>query len=136
MSMELFKMMMNTDIVHVPYIGSAPALTYVMGGHVMMIFDNTPNVVPHIKTGRMRAIAVTSLQRTTFVPGVPTVDESGVPGYEVLAWFGVMATAGVPREIVAKLTSAVIKLRMFTEVRARFLSAGMAPVDGRAQPFA
>ena len=135
MSMELFKMMTNTDIVHVPYKGSAPALTDLMGGHVMMIFDNTPNVVPHIKTNRMRAIAVTSLKRSSFVPGVPTVDESGVPGYEVLVWFGVMAPAGVPREIIGKLNAEINKILLMPDVRERFLAGGVEPVGGSAEKF-
>jgi tripartite-type tricarboxylate transporter receptor subunit TctC len=135
MSMELFKMMTHTDIVHVPYKGSAPALTDLMGGHVMMIFDNTPNVVPHIKTGRMRAIAVTSLKRSTFVPGVPTVDEAGVPGYEVLVWFGVMAPAGVSREIVARLNAEINKILLLPDVRERFLAGGVEPVGGPPEKF-
>ncbi len=135
MSMELFKMMTNTDIVHVPYKGSAPALTDLMGGHVMMIFDNTPNVVPHIKTNRMRAIAVTSLKRSSFVPGVPTVDESGVPGYEVLVWFGVVAPAAVPREIIAKLNGEINKILLMPDVRERFLAGGVEPVGGTPEKF-
>jgi tripartite-type tricarboxylate transporter receptor subunit TctC len=135
MSMELFKMMTGTDIVHVPYKGSAPALTDLMGGHVMMIFDNTPNVVPHIKSGRMRAIAVTSLKRSTFVPGVPTVDEAGVPGFEVLVWFGVMAPAGVPREIVTRLNAEINKILLLPDVRDRFLAGGVEPVGGPPEKF-
>ncbi len=135
MSMELFKMMTNTDIVHVPYKGSAPALTDLMGGHVMMIFDNTPNVVPHIKTNRMRAIAVTSLKRSSFVPAVPTVDESGVPGYEVLVWFGVVAPAAVPREIIAKLNGEINKILLMPDVRERFLAGGVEPVGGTPEKF-
>lgn len=135
MSMELFKMMTNTDIVHVPYKGSAPALTDLMGGHVMMIFDNTPNVVPHIKSGRMRAIAVTSLKRTSFVPGVPTVDESGVPGYEVLVWFGVVAPTGVPRDIIGRLNAEINKILLMPDVRERFLAGGVEPVGGTPEKF-
>ena len=135
MSMELFKMMTLTDIVHVPYNGSAPALTDLMGGHVMMIFDNTPNVLPHVNTGRMRAIAVTSLQRSAFAPTLPTVDESGVRGYEVLVWFGVVAPAGVPRDIVMKLNTEINKILQLPDVRERFQAGGVEPVGGPPEKF-
>ncbi len=135
MSMELFKMMTKTDILHVPYKGSAPALTDLMGGHVMMIFDNMPNVLPHVKGGRMRGIAVTSLKRSALAPELPTVDESGVPGYDVLVWFGVMAPAGVPREIVARLNAEINKILLMPDVRERFLAGGVEPVGGSAEKF-
>ena len=135
MSMELFKMMTKTDILHVPYKGSAPALTDLMGGHVMMIFDNTPNVLPHVKTGRMRGIAVTSLRRSALAPEMPTVDESGVPGYEVLVWFGVVGPAGIPREIVAKLNTEINRILQLPDVRERFQAGGVDPVGGPAEKF-
>jgi tripartite-type tricarboxylate transporter receptor subunit TctC len=136
MSMELFKMMTKTDILHVPYKGSAPALTDLMGGHVMMIFDNTPNVLPHVKGGRMRGIAVTSLKRSALAPEMPTVDESGVPGYEVLVWFGVVAPAGVPRDIVARLNAEMNKILQLPDVRERFVAGGVDPVGGPPEKFA
>jgi len=135
MSMELFKMMTKTDILHVPYKGSAPALTDLMGGHVMMIFDNTPNVLPHVKGGRMRGIAVTSLKRSALAPELPTVDESGVPGYEVLVWFGVVGPAGMPRDVVARLNAEMNKVLMMTDVRERFQAGGVEPVGGAPEKF-
>ncbi len=135
MSMELFKMMTGTDIVHVPYKGSAPALTDLMGGHVMMIFDNTPNVLPHVKTGRMRAIAVTSLKRSPFAPELPTVDEAGVRGYEVLVWFGVVVPAGVPREIIGRLNAEINRILLLPDVRDRFQAGGVEPVGGPPEKF-
>lgn len=135
MSMELFKLMTKTDILHVPYKGSAPALTDLMGGHVMMIFDNTPNVLPHVKGGRMRGIAVTSLKRSALAPEIPTVDESGVPGYEVLVWFGVVAPAGVPRDVVTKLNAEINKILLLPDVRERFQAGGVEPVGGPAEKF-
>ncbi len=135
MSMELFKMMTKTDILHVPYKGSAPALTDLMGGHVMMIFDNTPNVLPHVKGGRMRGIAVTSLKRSALAPELPTVDESGVPGYDVLVWFGVVAPAGMPREVVARLNAEINKLLLLPDVRERFQAGGVEPVGGPPEKF-
>jgi tripartite-type tricarboxylate transporter receptor subunit TctC len=135
MSMELFKMMTKTDILHVPYKGSAPALTDLMGGHVMMIFDNTPNVLPHVKGGRMRGIAVTSLKRSALAPELPTVDESGVPGYEVLVWFGVVGPAGLPRDIVARLNAEMNKVLLMPDVRERFQAGGVEPVGGPPEKF-
>ena len=135
MSMELFKMMTGTDIVHVPYKGSAPAVTDLMGGHVMMIFDNTPNVLPYVKTGRMRGIAVTSLKRSALAPEIPTVDESGVKGYEVLVWFGVVAPAAVPREIIARLNTEMNRILQMPDVRERFQAGGVDPVGGTPEKF-
>jgi tripartite-type tricarboxylate transporter receptor subunit TctC len=135
MSMELFKMMTKTDILHVPYKGSAPALTDLMGGHVMMIFDNTPNVLPHVKGGRMRGIAVTSLKRSALAPELPTVDESGVPGYEVLVWFGVVGPAGMPRDVVSKLNAEMNKILQLPDVRERFQAGGVDPVGGPPEKF-
>ena len=135
MSMELFKMMTMTDILHVPYKGSAPALTDLMGGHVMMIFDNTPNVLPHVMTGKMRGIAVTSLQRSALAPTLPTMDESGVPGFEVLVWFGVVGPAGMPREIVTRLNAELNKILQLADVRGRFKAGGVEPVGGPAEKF-
>jgi tripartite-type tricarboxylate transporter receptor subunit TctC len=135
MSMELFKMMTHTDIVHVPYKGSAPAVTDLMGGHVMMIFDNTPNVLPYVKTGRMRGIAVTSLKRSALAPELPTVDESGVKGFEVLVWFGVVAPAGVPREIITRLNTEINRILLMPDVRERFQAGGVDPVGGPPEKF-
>jgi len=135
MSMELFKLMTKTDILHVPYKGSAPALTDLMGGHVMMIFDNMPNVLPHVKGGRVRGVAVTSLKRSALAPEMPTVDESGVPGYEVLVWFGVVAPAGVPRDIIARLNTEMNKILQMPDVRERFVAGGVDPVGGPPEKF-
>jgi tripartite-type tricarboxylate transporter receptor subunit TctC len=135
MSMELFKLMTNTQIVHIPYKGSAPALTDLMGGHVMMIFDNTPNVLPHAKTGKMKAIAITSLKRSELAPEVPTVDESGVKGFEVNVWFGTVAHANTPRDIVNRLNAEINKIIAMPDVRQRFVSGGVNPVGGTAEQF-
>ena len=135
MSMELFKIMTGTDILHIPYKGSAPALTDLMGGHVMMIFDNTPNVLPHVKAEKIRGIAVTSLQRSALAPELPTVDESGVAGYEVSVWFGVVGPAGIPRDIVAKLNAEINKILQLADVRERFLAGGVEPMGGAPEKF-
>ncbi len=135
MSMELFKLMTGTKITHVPYKGSAPALVDLMGGHVMMIFDNTPNVLPHVKGGKLKAIAVTSQKRSDLAPEVPTVIESGVPGYEVNVWFGVVAPASTPRDVVTKLNGEINKIIAMSDVRQRFTNGGVTPVGGTAEQF-
>src|SRR5204862_1110539 len=89
LSFELFKSMTGTNITHIPYKGSAPAVTDLIAGEVQVMFDNTPNVLPHVRSGKLKAIAVSSKTRSALAPEIPTVDEAGVPGYDVGVWFGV-----------------------------------------------
>src|SRR5204863_9313476 len=96
LSGELFKTMAGVDMTHVPYKGSAPALTDLMGGQVQLMFDNLPSSLQQIKAGKLRAIAVTSAQRAPALPKVPTIAESGLPGFEASSWFGLLAPAGTP----------------------------------------
>src|SRR5664279_1265564 len=109
LSGELFKTMAGVDMTHVPYKGSSPALTDLMGGQVQIMFDNLPSSLALIKAGKLRAIAVTSLKRSPALPDVPTISESGVPGFEASSWFGVLAPAGTPAPIVARINSEVNK---------------------------
>ena len=134
--MELFKAMTKTDIVHVPYKGSAPAVTDLLAGQVNILFDNTPNVLPQIRAGKLRALGVTTASRSSFTPDLPTVAESGVPGYEVTAWFGIVAPAGTPRDIVAKLNAEVNRILALPETRDRFQKAGVEPTGGSPEDFA
>lgn len=136
LSMELFKSMTRTDIVHVPYKGSAPAVTDLLAGQVNILFDNTPNVLPHIRAGKLRALGVTTAKRSSFTPELPTVAESGVPGYEVTAWFGIVAPAGTPRDVVAKLNAEVNRVLALPETKERFLKAGVEPTGGSPEDFA
>ena len=109
MSGELFKQMTKTDIIHVPYKGSAPALTDLLGGQVNLMFDNIPSALPHIKAGKLRALATTGARRDPALPDLPTIAEAGVSGYESGVWFGLAVPAGTPREIVARIATEAVK---------------------------
>jgi len=107
LSGELFKTMAGVDMTHVPYKGSSPALTDLIGGQVQVMFDNLPSSLPQIKAGKLRAIAVTSLVRAPALPDVPTIAETGLPGFEASSWFGVLAPAGTPPAVIAKVNAEV-----------------------------
>jgi tripartite-type tricarboxylate transporter receptor subunit TctC len=134
-SMELFKSLAGVRIVHIPYKGSAPAVTDLLGGQVQVMFDNVPNVLPHVKAGKLRALATSGSRRSPLAPDVPTVAEAGVPGYEVNVWFGLVAPAGTPREIVQKLNAEVLKILAMPDVRERFQSQGVEPVGSTPEQF-
>ncbi len=109
MSLEMFKQLTKTDITHVPYKGSAPAVTDLLGGQVQLMFDNIPSALPHIKSGKLRALATTGAKRDPALPDLPTVAEAGVPGYESGVWFGLAAPAGTPRDVIARISAEAIK---------------------------
>ena len=109
MSAEMFKHLAKVDILHIPYKGSSPALIDMLGGQVMMMFDNVPSALPHIKSGKLRALATTGAKRDATLPDLPTIAEAGVPGYESGVWFGLLVPAGTPRDIVAKLNAEAVK---------------------------
>jgi tripartite-type tricarboxylate transporter receptor subunit TctC len=134
-SMELFKSMAGVQITHIPYKGSAPAVTDLLGGQVMVMFDNVPNVLPQVKAGKLRALATSGSSRSALAPDVPTVAEAGVPGYEVMVWFGLVAPAGTPREVVQKLNAEVTKILAMPDVRERFLAQGVEPVGSTPEQF-
>jgi tripartite-type tricarboxylate transporter receptor subunit TctC len=136
MSGELFKLMTGTDLVHVPYKGSAPALTDLMGGQVSVMWDNLPASMPYIKAGRLRAIAITTATRYPGFPDLPTLSESGVPGYESSAWFGVVAPAATPREIVTRLNTEINRAVNLPDMKERFAQQGAIPVTGSPEDFA
>src|SRR5689334_11254581 len=104
---ELFKYMTGTEIVHVPYKGGAPAIADLVAGNVQLMFESTNSIAPHVKAGRVRALAVTGAQRAHSLPEVPTMIEAGVPGYEVNAWSGIIAPPGLPRRVLERLNAAV-----------------------------
>lgn len=125
LSAELFKNMTRTDITHVPYKGSAPAVQAILSGEADLLFDNLPNVVAHLKAGTMVALGVTGRQRASQLPDVPTVDEAGVPGYEVLAWFGLQAPAGTPEPVVAKLNAEVVRMLNSADIVKQLAAQGV-----------
>ena len=121
---ELFKYMTGTDIVHIPYKGGAPAIADLISGQVQLMFESTNSIAPHVKAGRVRALAVTGEKRALSLPDVPTLIEAGVPGYEVNAWSGIITTAGVPRPVLDKLNAAVNQAILAPQTRARLAELG------------
>ena len=109
MSAELFKQLTKVDMVHVPYKGSAPALTDLLGGQVQLMFDNIPSSLPHIRAGKLRALATTGARRDPTLPDLPTIAEAGVAGYESGVWFGLAMPAGTPREVITRIAGEAIK---------------------------
>jgi tripartite-type tricarboxylate transporter receptor subunit TctC len=132
---ELLKTMAGIQMVHVPYKASAPALIDVLGGHVSMMFDPTITAVPHVKLGKLRALGVTSLKRTAIAPELPTVAETGLPGFESIGWHGVLAPAGTAREIIARLNKDIINALRAPDMRARFAEQGAEPVGNTPEEF-
>jgi tripartite-type tricarboxylate transporter receptor subunit TctC len=109
MSGEMFKSLTGVNITHIPYKGSAPAMTDLLGGQVMMMFDNIPSAIPHIKSGKLKALATTGSKRDPLLPDLPTLAEAGVAGYESGVWFGLAVPANTPRDVVMKLNAEAIK---------------------------
>jgi len=124
LSGELFKTMTGVNMVHVPYKGSAPAITDLIGGQVQVMFDNLPSSLQQIKAGKLRAIAVTSAQRSPALPDLPTIAESGLPGFEATSWFGVLAPAGTPPAIVNRLNAEINKWLQSPDGKEKLLAQG------------
>ena len=133
---ELFKYMTGTDIVHIPYKGGAPAIADLIAGNVELMFESTNSIAPHVRAGRVRALAVTGLKRSISLPEVPTLVEAGVPGYEVNAWSGVIAPAGLPRPILDKLNKAINAAIVAPETQQRFEQLGSEGGGGTPEEFA
>ena len=135
LSGELFKTMAGVDMTHVPYKGSAPALIDLVSGQVQVMFDNLPSSLPQIKAGKLRAIAVTSLKRSPALPDVPTISESGLPGFEASSWFGLLAPAGTPPAVVTRLNAEVNKWLQSPEGREQLLAQGAQAAGGTPEQF-
>ena len=135
MSAELFKMMTGVDMVHVPYKGSGPALIDLMSGQVSVMFDNLPSSMPYLKSGRLRAIAVTTSGRYPGLPAVPTISESGVRGFEAVAAFGVVAPVATPRNVIMRLNTEINRAIQLPDMRERFAQQGAIPAPGTPEEF-
>jgi tripartite-type tricarboxylate transporter receptor subunit TctC len=136
LSAELFKTMAGVDMLHVPYKGSAPALTDLIGGQVNLMFDNLTSSLSYIKAGKLRALAVTSSKRSPALPDVPTIAEAGLPGFEASSWFGVFAPAGTPPEIIARLNKEIVKALSSAELKERLAGQGAEAVGDSPEQFA
>lgn len=133
---ELFKSMAGVDMTHVPFKGGAPAMLDMLAGRTHVMFANIHEALPHVKAGKLRALAVTSLQRNELAPDVPTVDEVGLSGYEAIAWNGVAAPAGTPKEIVDRLSNEFTSAIRLPATAARMREMGLVPVGGSPAEFA
>jgi len=136
LSGELFKVMAGVQMTHVPYKGSAPAVQDLIGGQVQLMFDNLPPSLPQIKAGKLRALAVTSATRAPALPDTPTIAEAGLPGFEASSWFGLLAPAGTPPAIVAKLNAEVAKWLATPEAREKLARQGANAAGGTPEDFA
>ena len=136
MSGELLKLMSGIDIVHVPYKGAAPMLTDLIGGQIQIGFDNLPSTINFVRAGKLRAIAVTTKQRWPGTPDIPTVAESGVPGYEVNGWFGLLAPQGTPKAVLDTLQQAIAEALKNPEVAKQVTALGAQPVANMPDAFA
>ena len=136
LSGELLNTMAGIKLVHIPYKSTAQMTTDALGGQVQMIFHNAPVVLPHVRSGALRGIAVTSAKRQPYAPELPTMSEAGLPGFEVSAFFGFMAPAGVPPAIIAKLHREIVAIMAIPEVNERFLAQAAEPVGNRPEEYA
>src|SRR5712692_5403051 len=132
----MFEAMAGVAMVHVPYKGLSPALADLLSGRVQLMFSSVVAILPHIKAGKLRGLAVTGSKRLSSMPELPTIAESGLPGYEASSWYGVLAPAGTPREIIARLNAETVKALEQPEVRNSLLAEGAEPIGGPPEKFA
>jgi tripartite-type tricarboxylate transporter receptor subunit TctC len=136
LSMELLKSVEHLDIVHAPYKGAAAAIPDLLGGHIVAMIPSTASVLALVKAGKLRALAVTSRSRTAAAPDVPTMIESGVSDYDASSWYGLLAPAGTPRAIIARLNSETVQVLRMNDVRERLIEQGLDPAGGTPAEFA
>jgi tripartite-type tricarboxylate transporter receptor subunit TctC len=133
---ELFKLMANVDMTHVPYKGGGPAVVALLGGHVQVMFATPVSALPHVKTGKLRALGVTSLKRSEAIPQVPTISEAALPGYEAVTWWGLRGPARLPREIVNKIHGDVVKVLHTSDTQDKLAREGVNPAGTSPEQFA
>lgn len=136
LSGELFKMMTGVKMTHIPYKGTGSIFTDLIAGEVQVLFGDIMATIPHVRSGRLRALGVTSTTRSPILPDVPTISEAGVPGYDSVGWFGVFAPANTPRPIINKLHAALVKYTSLPDVRERFAGLGADVIANTPQQFA
>ena len=136
LSGELFNAMAKVELTHIPYKGSAPAVTDLLGNQIAIMFDNLPSVIPHVRSGKLRAIAISTAKRSHELPDVPTIAEAGVPGYEAMSWFGLFAPAATPKPVLDKLSGALAKVLANPEVKKKIVDQGGDPVSETPAQFA
>ena len=133
---ELFKSLVGIDVTHVPYKGGAPALADLVAGQLSFMIENMPGTMPFVKAGKLRALAVTSPQRSPLAPDLPTMAEAGVPGYEMIGWNGIFAPKGTPPEVVARLHAELVKILRAPEVKQHLATLGAEPGGEKPEEFA
>ena len=133
---ELFRIAAGIDFVHVPYKGAAPATNDLLGGQAQLMFNNPVSAMPHVRSGRLRAIATTGLARAPIAPDLPTVAESGYPGFEAGTWYAFLAPAGLPKEIQAKLATDVVAVTQMADIRTRLAGMGVDPIGTTPEQLA
>jgi tripartite-type tricarboxylate transporter receptor subunit TctC len=136
LSAELLNSMAKIKLEHVPYKGTGPALTDLLGGRVQVMFNSAVSIMPQVRAGKLRAIAMTATKRSPAMPDVPTVAESGVPGYEAASWYGVLAPAKTPRSIIMKLNGEIVRIAQLPDVRERLAGDGADPIGSSPEAFA
>jgi len=136
LSGEMFKTMAGINIVHIPFKGSPAAVIGVIAGQIALAIPNIPPALPHVRSGKLKALAVTTAKRAAGVPDLPTVAESGLPGYEATAWFGVLAPAATPPQIIARLNAAIVKIAHAREMQDRLTAEGADAVGNTPEQFA
>lgn len=133
---EIFKTAAGVQLIHIPYKGAAPAMADLLGGQVTMVFDPIPTSITQVRAGRLKALAITSAKRSALMPELPTVAESGLPGFEVSAWFGLYGPAAMPRDIVTKLNAEVNRILLLPEVKEKFAGLGAESMIMNTDQFA
>jgi len=132
---ELFKLSAGVDLVHVPYKGAGPVMTDVIGGHVPVAFVTLAAALPQLRAGKLKLLAITSDRRWSALPDVPTMSEAGVRGLEIVEWFGILAPAGTPKAVIARLNEEIVTAVRSPEVQARLVEQGLEPVTTTSEEF-